>query len=193
MTMPRLVTIAMLLALVAAPAAAGAEPTSRSRGWFGVGFLGGLLLPMGDMTGTHQQGLAGGLRMGWTGSSGLGLEMAAQYSPLPRRTSGDERFETHFVTAGLLPRFTLGKGRIRLWLGAGGGVAFQHEQQLGADGVQVLDTRMAYAPAGMGAAGLELHVLSGVGLTAVGSYTRALGDLTYELVTVTSGLVLTFR
>lgn len=191
--MLRLVTIATLLVLMAVPAGASADQASRSRGWFGVGFLGGVLVPMADMTESHQQGLAGDLRMGYTGSSGLGIELAAQYSPLPRRTSGDERFEAHFVTASLLPRFTLGQGRLRLWLGAGGGVAFQHEQELAADGIQVLDTRMAYAPAGMGAAGLELHVLNGVGLAAVGSYTRALGDLTYELVTVTSGLVLTFR
>jgi hypothetical protein len=193
MIMLRLLTLACA-ALLAVPASAHAEERARAGG-YGTSFAGGVLIPLRDMTTTHQQGLAAGLRMGYTGRSGLGLDLAAEYSPLPRRMDADSTgsFETHFATAALVPRFTLGKGWLRLWLGAGGGVAFEYERQLAADGVAVLDTSTSFAPAGMGAAGVELHIVSGVGLTAMGSYTQTMGDLAYEFVTVTGGLLLTFR
>lgn len=192
--MLRLLTLACAALLLVPPASAHAEERARAGG-YGMSFAGGVLIPLRDMTTTHQQGLAGGLRMGYTGRSGLGLDLATEYSPLPRRMDADSTgsFETHFATAALMPRFTLGKGWLRMWLGAGGGVAFQYERELAADGVAVLDTSTSFAPAGTGAAGVELHILSGVGLTATGSYTQTLGDLTYEFVTVTGGLLLTFR
>lgn len=192
--MLRLLTLACAVLLFAVPASAHAERRARAGG-YGMSFVGGVLVPLRDMTETHQQGLAAGLRMGYTGRSGLGMDLAAEYSPLPRRMDDGSTgsFETHFGTAALMPRFTLGKGWLRLWLGAGGGVAFEYERQLAADGASVLDTSTRFAPAGMGAAGIELHLLSGVGLTALSSYTRTFGDFTYELVTVTGGLLLTFR
>lgn len=192
--MLRLLAFTCAVLLFAVPASAHAERRARVGG-YGTSFVGGVLIPLRDMSDSHQQGLAGGLRMGYTGRSGLGMDMAFEYSPLLRRTEegSTESFETHFGTAALVPRFTIGKGWLRLWLGAGGGVALEYERQLAADGVSVLDTTTRFAPAGMGAAGIELHLLSGVGLTAMGGYTRTLGDFTYEFVTVTGGLLLTFR
>lgn len=181
--------VLMLAAVVLAvfPASARADTRNRAAG-YGIGFLGGVLLPMGATSDTHQQGLAAGLRMGYTGRTGLGLDMAIEYSPLPlREDAGASVAETHFATAGLMPRFTLGKGVVRAWVGAGGGVALQY------DTLNDGSTQMAYEPAGMGAAALELHLLTGVGLVAMGSYTRTFGDLAYEYLTATGGLLLTFR
>lgn len=192
--MLRLLTLVCAALLLVVPASAHAEKRARAGG-YGTSFAGGVLIPLRDMTKTHQQGLAGGLRMGYTGRSGFGMDLVAEYSPLPRRMDDDSTgsFETHFATAALMPRFTLGKGWLRLWLGGGGGMAFQYEREFAADGATVLDTSTSFAPAVMGATGVELHILSGVGLTATGSYTKTLGDLTYEFVTVTGGLLLTFR
>lgn len=187
MIMLRLLTLACVALLAALPAAAHAEPKNRAAG-YGMAFLGGVLLPLGVTADTHEQALAAGLRMGYTGRSGLGLDLAIEYSPLPQRPdAGSGIAETHFATAGLMPRFTLGKGAVRLWLGAGGGVAVQYDT-LG-DG----STQTVYEPAGMGAAALELHVLTGVGLVAMAGYTRTFGELEYEYLTATGGLLLTFR
>ena len=41
--------------------------------------------------------------------------------------------------------------------------------------------------------GKTLHVLTGIGLMALGSYTHTFGELNYEYLTATGGLVLTFR
>jgi hypothetical protein len=48
------------------------------------------------------------------------------------------------------------------------------------------------ALAGTGAAGVELHPFSGVGLAVISSYTRTYGALEYQFVNLTGGLVLTF-
>jgi hypothetical protein len=185
MTLRRFSLLAVAVLLAASPALARAESEQRAGG-YGIGFLGGVLMPLRAMDETHQQGLAAGLRMGYTGRSGLGLDMALEYSPLPQRMS-DGIAETHFATAGLMPRFTLGKRRLRVWLGAGGGAALQYDTL--SDG----STQMRYEPAGMGALGVELHVLTGIGLMALGSYTHTFGELNYEYLTATGGLVLTFR
>jgi hypothetical protein len=190
MIMLRILTLVcaviVVIVLGALPAAARAD-TDRADG-YGIGFLGGMLLPLGATGDTHERALAAGLRMGYTGRSGLGLDLAIEYSPLPLRAADAAGVsETQFATAGLMPRFTLGKRRLRGWLGAGGGLALQYDTLT--DG----STQMLYEPAGMGAVALELHVLTGVGLVAMGSYTRTFGDLAYEYITATGGLLLTFR
>ena len=187
MIMLRILTLACAVLLLALPASARAE-TGKDASGYGIGFLGGMLLPLGATGETHERALAAGLRMGYTGRSGLGIDMAIEYSPLPLSAdAGGGIAETHFATAGLMPRFTLGKGTLRLWVGAGGGLALQYDTL--SDG----STQMRYEPAGMGAAAVELHVLTGIGLVAMGSYTRTLGGLAYEYVTATGGLLLTFR
>jgi hypothetical protein len=185
MIMLRILTLACAVVLVALPASARAETPNRAGG-YGIGFLGGVLLPLRAMGDTHQQALAAGLRMGYTGRSGLGLDLAVEYSPLPLQADTAVA-ETHFATVALMPRFTLGKNRVRAWLGAGGGLALQYDTL--SDG----STQTAYEPAGMGAVALELHLLTGVGLVAMGSYTRTFGELGYEYLTATGGLLLTFR
>jgi hypothetical protein len=186
MPMFRILTLACAVLLVALPAPARAETRSRAGG-YGIGFLGGMLLPLGATGDTHPRALAAGLRMGYTGRSGLGVDMAVEYSPLPLHADAAAGVtETHFATVGLMPRFTLGN-RLRVWAGAGGGLALQYDTL--SDG----STDILYEPAGMGAAGLELHLLTGVGLVAMGSYTRTFGELGYQYVTATGGLLLTFR
>jgi hypothetical protein len=185
MIMLRILTLACALLLGALPAVAQAEKP-RAAG-YGIGFLGGMLLPMGATGETHERALAAGLRMGYTGRSGLGLDLAIEYSPLPLQDAEAAGIaERHFATVGLMPRFTLGN-RVRVWVGAGGGLALQYDTL--SDG----STEMLYEPAGMGAVAVELHVLTGIGLVAMGSYTRTFGDMAYEYVTATGGLLLTFR
>ena len=184
----------------AAPPDDESAPVSAWR----LAFLGGVVTPLGDMVETHQEGLAASLRLGWTplqlgraNRFGLGLELATEYSPLPRQsTVGLERIETHFLTVGLMPRLILGPASsVRLWLGGGGGMAYertQHMSEVVPPNARYEDPNSTYAPVAMGAAGLELHFLSGGGLGVVGSYMRTYGDLAYETLTVTGGLVLAF-
>lgn len=195
--------VALVLGLGTARAQSPDDESESASAWR-LALLGGVVTPLGNMIETHQQGLAASVRLGWTplllGRSnriGLGLELATEYSPLPRqRMVGLQRIETHFVTAGLMPRLILGQGgSYRLWLGGGGGLAYERTQRMFEAGMPAGDAGdpiSTYAPAALGAAGLELHFLSGGGLGVVGSYMRTYGDLAYETLTITGGLVLAF-
>ncbi|WP_428266045.1 outer membrane beta-barrel protein [Haliangium sp.] len=181
--------VGLVLMAAAAPAAADRKPG----GWVGVGLLGGAVAPIGATADTHQEGLAATLRVNWTSRIGLGLELAAEYSPLPRQASGPERYETHLITAAVLPRMSFGKGRWRSWLGAGGGVGYESLRALDEEGLEVVDSSHTVTLVATGAAGLEMHLAQGVGLSAVASYTRHFGELDYELIALTGGLVLVFQ
>ncbi len=184
-------TLALCVAVfVGFIAPADAEPRRRGTTW-SLSFLGGALTPMATMSDTHQQGLSAGARLGVTGKVGLGLDLAASYSPLPySEAETTYRFETHFATAGLMPRYTLGRRRLRLWTAVGGGVAFERVQSFNDD--VLIQTDDTYAPIASGSLGLELHILSGIGLTAIGTYHRTFGDIDYEIVDVGGGLIFSF-
>lgn len=190
-------TIALALLASTAPAHAEEADENQNRGgsFWELVVAGGMLLPLGAMADEHQQSLAGSVRVGWVSRIGLGVDLALDYSPLSRRqTVPDEVYEVHFATAGLMPRFTLGKNTVRLWLAAGGGMAFEHAEQVRSDGGAGTDPAVnRLAAASMGAAGLELHPFSGVGLAVTGSYTRTYGALDHQLLNVTGGLAITFR
>lgn len=170
------------------------KPPPKSSYWSMV-FHGGMLMPLGETTEIHQRSLIGGVRVGWVGRHGLGLDVVTDYSPLSRKNGlADETYETHFAQASLMPRFTLGKKTLRLWLAAGGGVAYEHSVLTLPTGDPIPGTAdNALALAGTGAVGLEFHFVSGMGLAVMGSYDRLFGELEYELVQVTGGLAFTFR
>lgn len=185
-----------LVCLMAGPARAQEyEPSesAKSASYWGLVLQGGMLVPQSSMSDIYQRSLAGGARLGWTGRHGLGVDLAAEYAPLSRVPSpfGDI-YETHYVTASLMPRFILGKGTVRMWLAVGGGVAYEHSTHI----TSVLDespgSTSELALSGTGAAGLELHPFSGVGLAVISSYTRTFGAFEYQFVNLTGGLVFTF-
>lgn len=173
-----------------------AEPsaTSGESNWSML-LLGGVMLPLGDTDGpdaVSQQSLAGTLRVGWISSVGLGIDVAAGYAPLSRTApEPDLQLESHLATVALMPRFTLGKNMWRLWISGGGGAAYERTRLLA--GTEVRDSGNGYALLGAAAAGLEFHPFSGLGLAVTGTYHRTRGDFTYELVSVTGGLALSFR
>jgi hypothetical protein len=187
--------VAALALLSLAPGAAHAgvddpDESSRSSYWH-ASFLGGVVLPLGDMEQSHDRGLAVGGRLGWTSKLGLGLEVAGTYSPLPRGNLMElETYEIHYATGTVGPRMTLGRGTLRVWAAAGGGVAFERARQLYR--MERVDTTSATAPAASAAAGVELHFLSSGGLSVTGNYTRTIRDLQYEYLDVKAGLVFTF-
>lgn len=171
------------------------EPSESDSGgsYWSLALQGGLLVPLDTMEDSHQRSLAAGGRLGWTSSHGLGVDLAVEYTPLSRAPSpAGDTYETHFMTSRLMPRFTLGKKYVRLWVAAGGGLAYERSTQIEAGGTAALGTSNEYAMAGTGAAGLEFHPFSGVGLAAMGSYTRTYGGLEYQFLNLTGGLVLTF-
>lgn len=188
----------------AAPAAAeppstGGEPEATPddddgsrRGAVSVAFSGGLMLPRADLGETRQTGLTAGLLVGLTAQSGLGLALSAEYAPLPATGSRDDENgrESHVGAVTLAPRFTLGRGRLRGWIAAGGGVVLDHEAVENASGER--DRDFNYEPVASGAVGLELHIFDSGGLMVSGRYNRSLSEPRYELITATAGLVLDF-
>ena len=195
--MIRFVTTLTIALTLAAPAHAEDSDNGgkESESYWELAFAGGMLMPLSGMTEEHQQSLAGNVRFGWVSSLGLGLDLAIDYSPLSRRQlDPEEVYEVHFATAGLLPRFTLGKHILRLWLAAGGGMTYEQIAHISTRGIAGLEpTVRRFSAAGMGAAGLELHAFSGVGLAVTGSYTHTYGEVAYQLVNVTGGLAVTFQ
>jgi hypothetical protein len=185
-------TLALALAL-AAPVYAE-DAVDHNDGYWELALAGGMLMPLDKMTDVHQQSMAGSARTSWVSGLGVGFDLALDYSPLSRRDLGaGDVYEIHFTTAGLMPRFTLGKNTVRMWLAAGGGMAYEHSKHVATGGVALEPTSNRIAAAGMGAAGLELYAFSGVGLALIGSYTRTYGELEYQLLNVTGGLAVTFR
>lgn len=189
-----LITLTSALALTATAHADDLDDKGDSSYWE-LALAGGMLVPFDQMADDHQPSLAGNMRVGWVSSLGLGIDLALEYSPLSRQPQNpDDIYEIHFATAGVMPRFTLGKKLIRLWLAAGGGMTFEHVEHVSAGGGAGLEPTISrISPAGMGAAGLELHAFSGVGLAVTGSYTRNFGDSDYQMLNVTGGLAITFQ
>ena len=192
---PLTLVFALAILSLGTPAQAQSDEGGDAAGsYWELAFAGGMLMPLAEMTELHQQSLSGGLRVGWVSRLGLGVDLAVDYSPLSREQSATQDiYDVHFVTAGLMPRFTLGKRMFRLWLAAGGGLAYEHSEHVESAGGVLEPSTNRYAPASMGAAGVELHAFSGVGLAIIGSYTRTFGDFDYQLVNVTGGLAMTFR
>jgi hypothetical protein len=190
---------ALAAVLCLCPAGAGAK--AKKPYWL-VSFVGGVLVPVGETADQRQVGLGVGLRVGYTTRIGLGLAMVAQYSPLPVSSppaGGDSApatdvTENHFVTAALVPRFTLGRDVLRLTLGAGGGGIMEQTRSRAADdpdGQTLVDS--VFAPAAIGEVGIETHFWGSGGIVVTGSYLRSFGDREAEVGSVLGGLIFTFR
>ena len=106
--MKRAVVVAAILVTAAVrPAAAEEEDKRDEDAYWSVALVGGLLVPTGDLNVAHQTGLIAGGRMGWISRLGLGVEVDAAYSPLPRKPSDTETARGHFGVATVGPRYTL--------------------------------------------------------------------------------------
>src|SRR5829696_8687726 len=76
-----------------------ADEDSESRGpraYWALCVLGGALQPLGDMDLTHQYGLVATARVSWTSVIGVGAEVGATYSPLPRQPVRGLRAEGNY-------------------------------------------------------------------------------------------------
>lgn len=161
-------------------------------GLFSLSIQGGLMAPRADFGGTRDLGLTAGLAFGLTASSGLGAAMSAEYAPLaPAGEDGDRVRETHVGNVTLTPRFTLGSGTLRAWVGGGGGLLVDYEEREAEAGETESD--VVYAPMAAGAAGLELYAFDSGGFALTGRYGRSFRDgPLYEVITASAGLVLGF-
>lgn len=185
----------VIAAVAAAPAAALAQPApepepERGARW-SLMLGGGALAPVGEMRDGYQDGLVAGLRLGVRSRLGLGIQLAADYSPLPRREVANQTFDTAYGTLALVPTWTIGRGAVRLQLGAGGGVALEHVA-VTPPGQAPAMTEDALAAAALAQLGLEVHVTRGGGLVLLGGATRTFGDREYQYAWAIGGLALEF-
>jgi hypothetical protein len=202
---PPLLRLSLILATVAGAAIAAPRPAAaqeagvpqddeverpRPHGsYVSVSFLGGALFPIGSSQTTLQNGLASGVRIGWTSRIGIGVDLKASYSPLAKAPEDGASYQTHYLDLGLMPRFTLGHGTVRLSLAAGGGAAYERTTVTTDTAERSLSR---WAPAAAGWAAVELHLLEGGGIFAGGSYTRLFGGGNYQYAEAVGGLIFTF-
>ncbi len=177
----------------------GALARPRRAYWM-VSFLGGILTPLGETADERELGLGVGLRVGYTTKIGLGLSLSAQYSPLPVADpdpddgAADVVTENHFVAATLVPRFTLGRGAIRLSIGAGGGGIMERTSSRPAGDEDASSNAVSvFAAAAVGEVGIETYLWESGGLVLSGSYLRSFGERDAEVGAVLGGLIFTFR
>ncbi|HTE51434.1 MAG TPA: hypothetical protein VK698_11360 [Kofleriaceae bacterium] len=190
-----------MAALAAAVAVFGRAPDAHARprkAYWMVSFLGGALLPLGETADERELGLGVGMRVGYTTRIGLGVALTAQYSPLPVTESddptADDVVDNNFVSAALVPRYTLGRGALRLSIGAGGGVMLERTTSRPAgDDMAETNTVSVFAASGVGELGLETYLWDSGGLVLTGSYLRSFGERESEIASVLGGLVFTFR
>jgi hypothetical protein len=152
---------------------------------------GGALAPVGEMREGYQDGLVAGIRIGVRSRIGLGIQLAADYSPLPRRSGASETFDTAYGTAALVPTWTFGRGVLRVQAGAGGGVALEHVAMTASDGAPAIADDVV-AAAALAQVGLEVHFTDGGGLVLLGGATRTFGDREYQYAWGLGGLTLEF-
>jgi hypothetical protein len=187
--------ITVAAALLALPGAAGAQPAPEPEAARGARWSlmlgGGALAPVGEMRDGYQDGLVAGLRFGVRSRLGLGVQLAADYSPLPRRSQPNETIDTAYGTLAVVPAWTIGRGVVRVQLGAGGGLAIEHASITPADNAPAMTDDVVTAAA-LAQIGLELHVTRGGGLVLLGGATRTFGELEYQYAWGIGGLTLEF-
>jgi hypothetical protein len=176
-----------------------AEARPKKPYWM-ISFVGGVLAPVGDTADEREIGLGVGLRVGYTTRSGIGIALSAQYSPLPvvepamEGAAVDDVTDNHFIAASLVPRFTLGRGTLRLTLGAGGGGIMEQTRSRPADDAEAATNAVTvFAPSAVGEVGIETHFWDSGGLVVGGSYLRSFGERESEVAAILGGLVFTFR
>lgn len=191
-------TALVAAALTAAVTLASPDAAARPRrAYWMVSFLGGALVPVAETAERRDLGLGVGLRVGFTSKIGLGLALSLDYSPLPVaevKGADDVVSENHFVAGAIMPRFTLGRGAVRLSLGAGGGAIMEQTRSRPAeDPMAAQETATVFSTAAQGEVGVETYLWESGGLTFNGSYLRSFGERDSQVAAVLGGLIFTFR
>jgi len=183
----------ILLLCTASTAAAQPETTTEPRPpgtrW-SLLLGGGALAPIGDMRAGYQDALVAGARLSVRARVGIGIQLAVDYSPLPRREVATETFDTSYGTVAIVPAWTIGQGTVRVQVGAGGGLALEHVSVTSDADERTTDDTMS--PAALAQVGLELHVTQGGGLVVLGGATRTFGEREYQYAWGMGGLTLEF-
>ena len=165
------------------------DETRGPDSYWALDVLGGALQPLGDMDLTHQYGLVAAARVSWISVVGVGVEVGASYSPLPRSPVRDIRSEGHYGTLVVGPTYTYGRGVWRLTAVAAGGVAVDRTRRRG-DALD--DSTTLTLAAVQGGARVEIHLVESGGLVLGGDYTYTFGDATYSYASYQAGLIMTF-
>jgi hypothetical protein len=179
---------------------ADAQARPRKAYWM-ASFLGGVMAPLGQTSDERELGLGVGLRVGYTSKLGLGVALSAIYSPLPvveqepeAGGQADIVTENHFIAANLVPRFTLGRGAVRLSVGAGGGgILEQTRSRPAGEDASATSTVSVFAPSAVGEVGLETYLWESGGLVVSGSYLRSFGERDSQVAALLGGLIFNFR
>jgi hypothetical protein len=166
------------------------EPVEEGGARWSLTLGGGALAPVGEMRDGYQEALVAGVRLGVRARVGIGVQLGVDYSPLPRRSTMTETFDTTYGTVALGPSCPIGHGTLRLQLGAGGGVALESVSV--SESETTSTTESALAGAALAQVGLELHVTKGGGLVVLGGATRTFGDREYQYAWGMGGLTLEF-
>jgi hypothetical protein len=183
--------VPVVVMAMAGTAAADPSPNVEPHGprW-NLTLAGGALAPIGPMRDTFQSyALLAGIRFGVRAPIGIGVQLALDYSPLPRKDDGLTMVDTVYGTAALMPGWTLGHGVLRLSLAGGPGVALERTRT-----TSPIDTttEQVAAPAAIGQMGLELHVSKGGGVVLMAGGTKTFQKRDYQYAWAMAGLALEF-
>jgi hypothetical protein len=160
------------LAILAATPAHADEPQPWS-----LAFVGGGLIPEGDMSAQTAPGLDVGARFGWSAASGLGVQLGLAFAPLRPRVQSDT--SDQLFAGALGPRFTLGHDVVRIWIAGAGGLVVERTAAVSS----------AVTVNGLG--GLDLHVFGNGGFTLAGEYARGITSGAVQFLALTGGLMFT--
>lgn len=190
---PCLRLAAALATVTLATASAAAAPKDDKNGdaYLTVTFMGSLIEPVGAMANGYDGALASALRIGWTGSSGLGVGFDAFYTPIPHETPPDEQIEAHFFHTTAALSYAYRSGVWRLWSAAGGaGVLERINTEAGADGTTTTEHR--WTAGAYGAAGVDFLLFANGGPSLAASYTHAVAGDDLRLYTGSAGVTFVF-
>ena len=108
-------------------------------------------------------------------------------------SENETRRDNHVVHAAFAPRFTLGRGTLRLVVGGGGGLVYERSRiESTVDDGPSSNTVSQAAAAAIGEAEVVLHVFDTGGLVLGGSYLRGFGKSDANLANAHAGFLLSF-
>jgi hypothetical protein len=191
----RLVVVGALVAVLCAvgPARAqtplGDEDDESDTAW-SVSMLGGAVIPIGDTAATHRVGALALARVAWTSPVGVGAEVMAGYSPLPRHTEVEARTATHYGLLVAGPHFTTyWWSTWRLTAALDGGLAIEavRRRVMGRE-----ESDRTFMPVVGGCLRGELRLAARGAITIGAGFHQHLGDKSYQTMEMVAGLALTF-
>jgi hypothetical protein len=172
-----------------AQAPLGDEDDENDTAW-SMSMLGGAVIPIGDTAETHRVGALALARVAWTSRVGVGAEVMAGYSPLPRHTEAEARTATHYGLLVAGPHFTTywwSTWRLTAALDAGAAVESVRRRVMNRD-----ESDRTVMPVVGGCLRGELRLGDRGAVTIGAGFHQHLGSRTYQTVETVAGLALTF-